>query len=721
MFAGFGGRAGLVLAVLLVFVLIGSGGIPMPGAQAIGIVDKPTAGWPRPGRLAAAPDRPAPEDKGSATGTYFATYGGSETAALRSTLRSKGVQAVRVYVEWVELEATEAQNAGADLPSTSKLGNYDERLADLKAKGVKAIVMIGRAPSWAAARERGPLRSGKEAAFARFLTKLVTRWSASAYDVHHWELWPEPDFGDYLDPKLPASYAERRAWGDNGADYATMLRSAYPAIKAADPTATVIMGSMAHDFFRDNNVKAGDNNSSPGFNGGGPFVYHFLTDVIDAGGAAYFDWVAFNAYSVLATEWDRDQARCDPHWSIPRDIRIWYNSACDVAAKAKHIRARLAAKGVTKPLAVLEAGMPSCCPTNGLGFHLYTKPDWTTGEFTPDAATQAAYMARLYARGIAANLKVLAWWLIEDFEAKTVEANPDNHRGWYYQDLSPKPAARVMEILTSRLTGTTFNRDYTPRTLSGKVEGYIFTRTDGQEIVMMWSPYGPTETAVVEVDVNAIRPFGRMLRDVAIYDAFGAAVTTTYLGGETYRLTVGYMPVYIEVRTGSPLPTATVAPASTVVPATGGTLRAAGGSGTLTIDVPSGAVGSSTSLDFVPLPLPTATAGAYPIAAFSLLANGGATTTFNEDIVITFRYDGATLGSVNERTLKLYIRRSNGTLEELPSTVDTVLRTITARTRHFTEFELSGSTLPEPTPRATAAPDALKAYLPVAPRRHGPP
>lgn len=468
---------------------------------------------------------------GTASGVYFGTYGGSEELSSTQILAQEGVQGVRMYIEWAELEPDESYNTQATFVGTDKLFQYDQRLINLAQNGIKPILMIGRAPGWAAPRERGPLFAGKEASFARFVGKLAQRWSGAPYNVTNWELWPEPDFGDfipdYVREPAKSAYVSRRAWGDNGADYANMLKFAYPAIKTVNPNAIVQIGALAFDNFRNNGAKPGDNRSSPGFNEGGVFVYHFLDDVIDAGGAAYFDWVGFNSYSVFAPGWERDQNY----------------TAFDVAAKAKHIQGRLAAKGVSKPLIVMEAGIWSCC-TNGLGFNFYTKPDRSIGDFTPDERTQGAYMARTYMRGLTVDLKGINWWLIRDFEAPTTQVNPDNHRGWYRTDGTAKPAARVYKLLTTRLSGATYGGPYSPaRVVSGQaVEAYSFTRPNGNTVVAMWNPYRPADyygsedTSVVEVEASGY----------IVYNALGEAVSTTAVGGNRVRMTVGYAPVFLE-------------------------------------------------------------------------------------------------------------------------------------------------------------------------------
>jgi hypothetical protein len=444
---------------------------------------------------------------GVASGIYFGAYGGSETLQTATDIASVGVQSARMEVRWDLLEPSEAY-AALPLQSTSDLGRYDDRLRNLSGLGIKPIIMIGGAPPWAAPRERGPLHADKYDEFAAFMGKLVARWSAAPYNVKHWELWPEPDYGN--DPT-----SLRAAWGDNGAQYAQMLQTTYPAIKAADSSATVIMGSMAHDAFR--------NDNSPGFNAGGPFSYSFLEDVLRAGGGAYVDWIAFNSYSVFATGWEQNVS----------------GSERDMAAKAKHIRGRMALHNVNKPLLSLEGGIWSCCqPGRQPGLNFYVMPNGEVGDYAPDERTQAAYLAQMYARGLAADLVGVFWYLVYDQQARNVLTEPDSHRGWWDRDRNIKPAGQTMRLVTSRLSGTTYGGAYTGATVESgpEIEAYNYTRPNGQTVTVMWSPFSPNESSRVRFPGTG----------AIVYNIHGETVATERADGSDIRVTVGFSPIIVE-------------------------------------------------------------------------------------------------------------------------------------------------------------------------------
>jgi hypothetical protein len=466
------------------------------------------------------PGRPAAA-VGSGSDLYFGTYGGSETTEMTNRIAGLGVRGTRMYIEWAKLEPYESYHlaegfiAGA---SNFKILEYDRRIAALTAAGIRPVLMIGNAPTWAAARERGPLFAGKEAAYANFVRRLVVRWSEPPYSVKHWELWPEPDFGNDVPAYIPeptrSAYAPRRAWGHHGAQFAAMLRQAYPAIKGVDPNATVILGALGFDYFR--------NDSNPGYNAGGTFVYRFLDDVLANDGANYFDWLGFNSYSVFGYNWETNNP----------------NTGRDIVAKASHMRTVMARRGVSKPLVAMEAGIWSCCGASGAGAHVYQKQNGEVGDYVPDEQDQAGYLTQVYARGIAADIEGVFWYLVQDFQPPELMTDPDGHRGWYRLDLSAKPAVRAFQLVSSRLRDATYAGVYVPAAVVfGEVEAYTFTRRDGTAVVVMWSPFGPAETAAVEVVATS----------TVIFDALGNPVPTTPVAGTNrVRLDVGFTPVYID-------------------------------------------------------------------------------------------------------------------------------------------------------------------------------
>jgi hypothetical protein len=130
---------------------------------------------------------------------------------------------VRVWALWQDLEPAR--------------GRYDQQLvgamsatvAALKARGVKVLVVVHRAPPWASGGRGGIAPPSDPATFGAFMRGLAERLPG----VDAWELWNEQDGPEFwLDGPEPAAYA-------------ALLKAAYPAIKSVQPDDVVVTGGTA--------------------------------------------------------------------------------------------------------------------------------------------------------------------------------------------------------------------------------------------------------------------------------------------------------------------------------------------------------------------------------------------------------------------------------------------------------------------------------------------
>ena len=185
---------------------------------------------------------------------------------LVEALRESGACWTRARVEWQLIQPDPP-------PAAYNWGWYGEkRLAALGETGVQLIGTIDDVPDWARG-EPYPgvrctlIRDDRLADFGQFLTDLVNRYKEPPWNIRTWELRNEPDgTAEWL------TYAGQGCAGEYGDKYAEMMSVAYPAIKAADPGATVLMGGVAYDWFIEYD---------------GPFNRYFPDDVMLYGGAAY--------------------------------------------------------------------------------------------------------------------------------------------------------------------------------------------------------------------------------------------------------------------------------------------------------------------------------------------------------------------------------------------------------------------------------------------------
>ena len=133
-----------------------------------------------------------------------------------------GADWVRVWALWQDLE----QQPG--VYTEHLIADLDQRVAALKARGVKVLVVVHRAPPWATAQRSAIAPPADPATFAAFMRTIAQRVPGA----DAWELWNEQDGSEF--------------WlgGPDPAAYAALLKAAYPAIKAVQPGDTVVTGGL---------------------------------------------------------------------------------------------------------------------------------------------------------------------------------------------------------------------------------------------------------------------------------------------------------------------------------------------------------------------------------------------------------------------------------------------------------------------------------------------
>lgn len=276
--------------------------------------------------------------------------------------------------------------------------------------GLEVILVIRDTPAWAQAVPGyacGPVAPQALDTLAQFAFDAVKRYGSAPYGVKHWELWNEPDVA----PELVAPDSGYGCWGDSsdpyygGGAYAQMLQAVYPAIKAADPEAKVLLGGLLLA-----SEPGPDDPVAPG---------RFLEGVLRAGGGDYFDVTSFHGYAQF---WNKLV-----DWEM--QIDAWAPRGGVIAGKASFLREVLAGYGYDKPLILTESGLlcPSCGTPPGEAF----------------LAAQAAYVPRLYVRNGALGLIATVWYTLE---------GPGWRNGGLLEGAQqPRPAFRAFETLNAFL------------------------------------------------------------------------------------------------------------------------------------------------------------------------------------------------------------------------------------------------------------------------------
>ena len=393
---------------------------------------------------------------------------------LVQALEESGTCGTRLRIDWALIQP-DPPPAAYDWESF-----HDEKLSLVAAAGVQVLAHVDNVPDWAGDSAHGPIDPSRLDEFAQFLSDLVQRYQEPPYNIHHWELFNEPD------QTVPAG--SEFGWGLNGDEYAEMLAWAYPAIKSADPEAIVLMGGLAHDRFFNPDPEYPEN--------GGPFYRYFPDEVMTAGGGEYLDALNFHYFPDFYREWER--------WDPNSEERLagWLPAATcgnvydgqgatyqaggiDLIAKTTHYRNRLlTCYGVEKPIWVTEVGE-----------HGYR-------DDPESLIQQARYVIQGHARGLAAGAANITWFVLV-----SPPYDPHQQGLLYEHDWSPKPAYHAYQALTSELMTYRYERTLE----AAGVEGYVFRDRQGQQkTVAWWSEEWPPSGSLRVSPASSLRVVDRI-------------------------------------------------------------------------------------------------------------------------------------------------------------------------------------------------------------------
>jgi len=160
-------------------------------------------------------------------------------------VRTLGTHWVRMFVTWPDIEPSRG------VYSSSWLTTYEQELSALPA-GTSVLLDVVDSPQWETGSSDEHMPPADPQDYAAFVGFLAQHFGSR---VNAYEIWNEED-------------ASR--WWTGGPDagaYTELLKAAYPAIKSADPAATVLIGGLTGND------------------------YEFLEQIYAAGGKGYFDAV----------------------------------------------------------------------------------------------------------------------------------------------------------------------------------------------------------------------------------------------------------------------------------------------------------------------------------------------------------------------------------------------------------------------------------------------
>ena len=172
--------------------------------------------------------------------------GGADPDRVVREWKANGVDVVRIFALWSRIAPSRrpAGFDGADQHAPGYAwGRLDEAIRRVRGGGLKVMLTVsGPGPLWTS---RSPARGNPRykpdpAEYADFATAVARRYGA---DVDRYILWNEPNLPSWLQPQ--ASCVRRRCTPVAPHLYRGLVRAAYPAIKAADPGAEVLIGAMS--------------------------------------------------------------------------------------------------------------------------------------------------------------------------------------------------------------------------------------------------------------------------------------------------------------------------------------------------------------------------------------------------------------------------------------------------------------------------------------------
>ena len=171
--------------------------------------------------------------------------GGADPDRVVEEWKANGVDVVRIFALWSRIAPARSRRA-----STAPTSTRPVRLGPPRPGGPARARRrpegdahgLGPGPLWTS---RSPGRGNPRykpdpAMYADFATAVARRYGA---DVDRYILWNEPNLPSWLQPQ--ASCVRRRCTPVAPHLYRGLVRAAYPAVKAADPGAEVLIGAMS--------------------------------------------------------------------------------------------------------------------------------------------------------------------------------------------------------------------------------------------------------------------------------------------------------------------------------------------------------------------------------------------------------------------------------------------------------------------------------------------
>lgn len=329
------------------------------------------------------------------------------------TMQTAGSKWLRVDINWAQI-----QSGG---PTSYNWSAIDRVVDGATSRGMSVLGVIVYTPNWARPSGTSATYGPDPATYAAFAAKAAEHYASRG--VHAFEVWNEPNTPAFWTP------------APNPADYTRLLKAAYPAIKAADPSATVLSGGTAP-------APSDGTSYSP---------VDFLKRIYANGGGGSFDAVSHHPY-------------CWP--AAPGEAQAW-SAWYQMYGTSPSIRSTMVANGDgAKKIWATEFGAPTSGPS---------------GSYVSES-TQAEMISKGYA-----EWKTYDWggpmFTYSGRDLGTSTSTRENFFGLVRNDFSQKPSfAAYQTAATGTSSGDIPPADTTTDTTTtvkgkgrGKVRGRVST------------------------------------------------------------------------------------------------------------------------------------------------------------------------------------------------------------------------------------------------------
>jgi hypothetical protein len=171
-----------------------------------------------------------------------------------------GATVIHTTANWASIAPTKPASASNAADPAYRLGDLDELVRESARYGLRVMIDITGTPKWANGGQTPnhmPLHLADLGTFAHMLALRYDGKNPGQGQVSLWSVWNEPNEQQFLTPQ----YSGQKIVSP--ANYAKLFKTAYAAIKSANPWAKVAIGETSPQG-RDKNVPGAPQTVSPG-------------------------------------------------------------------------------------------------------------------------------------------------------------------------------------------------------------------------------------------------------------------------------------------------------------------------------------------------------------------------------------------------------------------------------------------------------------------------